>query len=90
MIEERSSSRTRRRDGVVSPSPSWAKGSGSQKSKNLLPPKSNTLESSDSISRKRSWTETEILWNSLPPKVVDLGKVIPIAFDQSMDVFIGL
>lgn len=86
MIEERSSSRTRRRDGVVSPSPRWAKnlsyGSGSQKSKNLLPPKSNTLESSDSILRKRSWTETEILWNSLPPKVVDLGKVVLIAFDQ--------
>ncbi|CAA7036571.1 unnamed protein product [Microthlaspi erraticum] len=81
VIEERSSSITRRRrDGVVSPSPTWAKslsyGSGSQKSKNLLPPKSNTLESSESISRKRSWTETEILWNSLPPKVVDLGKEI--------------
>ncbi|XP_010489946.1 PREDICTED: uncharacterized protein LOC104767648 [Camelina sativa] len=79
-IEEKSSSssRTRRRDGVVSPSPRWAKslscGNGSNRSKNLLPPKSKTLESSDSISRKRSWTETEILWNSLPPKVVNLGK----------------
>ncbi|XP_010420051.1 PREDICTED: uncharacterized protein LOC104705691 [Camelina sativa] len=78
-IEEKSSSsRTRRRDGVVSPSPRWAKslsyGNGSNRSKNLLPPKSNTLASSDSISRKRSWTETEILWNSLPPKVVNLGK----------------
>lgn len=85
MIEEKSSSRTRRRDSVVSPSPKWAKslsyGSGSSKSKNLLlPPRSNTLESSDSISRKRSWTETEILWNSLPPKVVNLGKVLQIAF----------
>ncbi|KAJ4897803.1 hypothetical protein Rs2_24597 [Raphanus sativus] len=81
VIEEKSSSRTRRRDSVVSPSPKWAKslsyGSGSSKSKNLLlPPRSNTLESSDSISRKRSWTETEILWNSLPPKVVNLGKEI--------------
>ncbi|ESQ47933.1 hypothetical protein EUTSA_v10022420mg [Eutrema salsugineum] len=80
VIEEKSSSRTRRREGVVSPSPRWAKslsyGSGSHKSKNLLPPKSNTLEPTDSISRKRSWTETEILWNSLPPKVVNLGKEI--------------
>ncbi|KAF2578630.1 hypothetical protein F2Q68_00003188 [Brassica cretica] len=78
---EKSSGRTRRRDSVVSPSPKWAKslsyGSGSNKSKNLLlPPRSNTLESSDSISRKRSWTETEILWNSLPPKVANLGKEI--------------
>ncbi|KAH0934419.1 hypothetical protein HID58_011536 [Brassica napus] len=77
----KSSNRTRRRDIVVSPSPKWAKslsyGSGSSKSKNLLlPPRSNTLESSDSISRKRSWTETEILWNSLPPKVANLGKEI--------------
>ncbi|CAG7882820.1 hypothetical protein BRARA_C03747 [Brassica rapa] len=81
VIEEKSSSRTRRRDSVVSPSPKWAKslsyGSGSNKSKNLLlPPRSNTLESSDSISRKRSWTETEILWNSLPPRVANLGKEI--------------
>ncbi|KAF8081750.1 hypothetical protein N665_0868s0006 [Sinapis alba] len=81
VIEEKSSSRTRRRDSVVSPSPKWAKslsyGSGSTKSKNLLlPPRSNTIESSDSISRKRSWTETEILWNSLPPKVANLGKEI--------------
>ncbi|KFK39288.1 hypothetical protein AALP_AA3G225300 [Arabis alpina] len=77
-IEEKSSSRIKRRDGVVSPSPKWDKsyGNGCTKSKNLLPPKSNTLESSDSISRKRSWTETEILWNSLPPKVVNLGKEI--------------
>ncbi|BAB02546.1 unnamed protein product [Arabidopsis thaliana] len=77
-IEEKSSSRTRRRDVVVSPSPRWSKslsyGSRSNKSKNLLPPKSNTFESSDPISRKRSWTETEILWDSLPPKVVNLGK----------------
>ncbi|KAJ0249110.1 Uncharacterized protein HA466_0146590 [Hirschfeldia incana] len=81
VIEEKSSRRERRRDSVVSPSPKWAKslsyGSGSTKSKNLLlPPRSSTLESSDSISRKRSWTETEILWNSLPPKVVNLGKEI--------------
>nr|VDC93996.1 unnamed protein product [Brassica oleracea] len=81
VIEEKSSSRTRRRDSVVSPSPKWAKslsyGSGRSKSKNLLfPPRSNTLESSDSISRKRSWTETEILWNSLPPRVANLGKEI--------------
>ncbi|KAH0891642.1 hypothetical protein HID58_054071 [Brassica napus] len=80
-IRLHSSSRTRRRDSVVSPSPKWAKslsyGSGSNKSKNLLlPPRSNTLESSDSISRKRSWTETEILWNSLPPRVANLGKEI--------------
>ncbi|KAG5405964.1 hypothetical protein IGI04_012083 [Brassica rapa subsp. trilocularis] len=80
-LHEKSSSRTRRRDSVVSPSPKWAKslsyGSGSNKSKNLLlPPRSNTLESSDSISRKRSWTETEILWNSLPPRVANLGKEI--------------
>lgn len=76
---------------MVSPSPRWAKslsyGSGSTKSKNLLPPKSNALESSDSISRKRSWTETEILWDSLPPKVVNFGKVILIAFDQSKNRF---
>ncbi|KAG2315930.1 hypothetical protein Bca52824_019052 [Brassica carinata] len=81
VIEEKSSSRTRRRDSIVSPSPKWAKslsyGSGSTKSKNLLlPPRSNTVESSDSVSKKRSWTETEILWNSLPPKVVNLGKEI--------------
>ncbi|CAH8385049.1 unnamed protein product [Eruca vesicaria subsp. sativa] len=80
VIEENSSGRTRRRDGVASPSPKWAKslsygsGTGSSKSKSLLlPPRRNTLlESSDSISRKRRWKETEILWNSLPPKVVNL------------------
>ncbi|CAN8258753.1 unnamed protein product [Cochlearia groenlandica] len=81
VIAEKSSSKTRRRDGVVSPSSRWdnkslSYGSGSSKSKNLLPPKSNGLESSDSLPRKRSWTETEILWSSLPPNVVNLGKEI--------------
>ncbi|XP_010556015.1 PREDICTED: uncharacterized protein LOC104825386 isoform X2 [Tarenaya hassleriana] len=85
-INSKSSVRTGRRE-VTAESPRWANSSshGSKSKTHLsssrsnaessIPPKSG-LESPGSISRKRSWTETSILWDSLPPKVVNLGKEV--------------